>query len=249
MSDYTAPLVELLPPSVRAIRYQQRGLPPSTLDGPFDVETHVADALGVLDERGVDRAWLVGHSWGGHLAFHIAVAHPERVCWDSSPSPRWAPRLRTAAGATSTPTSSPASNATRPTTRRGPGSSMSARWPARPPMRRPASRSASCGLTTSRTRSRRHRCANGPAACRSTQESSPPSTISSSAELWSEAAGVHQPFAIVHGEEDPLPIEASRATAALVPQAVLEPIADAGHFLWFEQPDALRAALARVGPG
>lgn len=57
------------------------------------------------------------------------------------------------------------------------------------------------------------------------------------------------PFAIVHGEGDPLPIEASRETAALVPQAVLEPIADAGHFLWFEQPDALRAALARVGPG
>jgi pimeloyl-ACP methyl ester carboxylesterase len=56
------------------------------------------------------------------------------------------------------------------------------------------------------------------------------------------------PFAIIHGEDDPLPIEASRATAALVPHAVLEPIDDAGHFLWYEQPGALRAALERVGP-
>ena len=33
----------------------------------------------MLDHLGWDRAWLIGHSWGGHLAMHIAVAHPERV--------------------------------------------------------------------------------------------------------------------------------------------------------------------------
>src|SRR4249920_3767830 len=58
---------------------QQRGLTPSTLEGPRDVETHVADMIAVLDHLGWDRAWLIGHSWGGHLAMHIAVAHPERV--------------------------------------------------------------------------------------------------------------------------------------------------------------------------
>lgn len=58
---------------------QQRGIPPSTLLGPRDVETHVADEIAVLDRLGWERAWLVGHEWGGHLAMHIAVAHPERV--------------------------------------------------------------------------------------------------------------------------------------------------------------------------
>ena len=33
----------------------------------------------LLDKLGWERAWLIGHSWGGHLAMHIAVAHPERV--------------------------------------------------------------------------------------------------------------------------------------------------------------------------
>ena len=47
--------------------------------GPFTVEQHVADAVAVLDELGVDRAVVLGHSWGGHLALHLAVAHPGRV--------------------------------------------------------------------------------------------------------------------------------------------------------------------------
>ena len=37
------------------------------------------DALAVLDARDVERAWAIGHSWGGHLALHLLVAHPERL--------------------------------------------------------------------------------------------------------------------------------------------------------------------------
>jgi pimeloyl-ACP methyl ester carboxylesterase len=58
---------------------QQRGLSPSTLAGPRDVETHVADEVALLDHLGWERAWLIGHAWGGHLAMHVAVAHPARV--------------------------------------------------------------------------------------------------------------------------------------------------------------------------
>ena len=59
--------------------YQQRGIEPSTLAGPFAVEREVADALAVLDALSWERAWVVGHSWGGHLLLHIAVAAPERL--------------------------------------------------------------------------------------------------------------------------------------------------------------------------
>ena len=42
----------------RRITYTQRGLPPSTLDGPFTVAQHVADAVAVLDGLGARRgAW------------------------------------------------------------------------------------------------------------------------------------------------------------------------------------------------
>jgi pimeloyl-ACP methyl ester carboxylesterase len=74
--------MEMLAPEVsgwRAIYYQQRGLAPSATEGPFTVEQHVADAIVVLDAVGVDRAVLVGHSWGTHLALQLAVTHPERV--------------------------------------------------------------------------------------------------------------------------------------------------------------------------
>jgi len=72
-------LVEELDGLIDGVLPQQRGLEPSTLVGPRDVETHVADAIAVLDQLGWNRAWLVGHAWGAHLGMHIAVAHPERV--------------------------------------------------------------------------------------------------------------------------------------------------------------------------
>jgi pimeloyl-ACP methyl ester carboxylesterase len=79
LSDYTASLAAELVDGYHVLRYQQRGLAPSTLDGPFDIETHVADAIAVLDAAEVERAYVVGHSWGGHLALHLAVAHPDRI--------------------------------------------------------------------------------------------------------------------------------------------------------------------------
>ena len=33
----------------------------------------------MLDHLGWERAYVVGHSWGGRLAFHTAVSLPERL--------------------------------------------------------------------------------------------------------------------------------------------------------------------------
>ena len=63
----------------RSIRYQQRGLPPSAMHGSLTVEGHVADAIAVLDALRVDRAVVLGHSWGGYLALHLARTYPDRV--------------------------------------------------------------------------------------------------------------------------------------------------------------------------
>src|SRR5579871_4762842 len=79
LSDYTAPLAAELTDAFEVIRYQQRGLAPSVTSGPFDIGQHVADAIAVLDAVGADRAYVVGHSWGGHLAMHLAVRHPGRM--------------------------------------------------------------------------------------------------------------------------------------------------------------------------
>jgi len=79
LSEYTEPLVGELEDAYTVYRYQQRGLAPSTTSGPFDIETHVADAVAVLDGMGIERAYIVGHSWGGHLAMHLAIRHPDRL--------------------------------------------------------------------------------------------------------------------------------------------------------------------------
>jgi pimeloyl-ACP methyl ester carboxylesterase len=38
-----------------------------------------ADLVGLLDALGVERAFFVGHDWGGFVAWAMAVLHPERV--------------------------------------------------------------------------------------------------------------------------------------------------------------------------
>lgn len=79
MSDYLSDLAEELAPIATVARYQQRGLAPSVEEGDRTVEGHVVDAVAVLDALGWDRAWVIGHSWGGHLVMHLAVTHPERM--------------------------------------------------------------------------------------------------------------------------------------------------------------------------
>lgn len=56
-----------------------RGHGASTWDPPWDIATHVSDLLDTLDAEGVERVAVVGHSFGGCLATHLAAAAPERV--------------------------------------------------------------------------------------------------------------------------------------------------------------------------
>jgi pimeloyl-ACP methyl ester carboxylesterase len=79
VTDYVAGLADELGGVFDTIRFQQRGLDPTHVREPYTVEAHVADCVRVLDALEIDQAWIVGHSWGGHLALHLAIAHPRRV--------------------------------------------------------------------------------------------------------------------------------------------------------------------------
>ena len=78
-TDYMDGCVRELDGLLHTIRYQQRGTHPSEADPPYTIEAHVADSVAVLDRLGIGRAWAIGHSWGGHLALHLAVSHQERL--------------------------------------------------------------------------------------------------------------------------------------------------------------------------
>jgi pimeloyl-ACP methyl ester carboxylesterase len=66
----------------RVVAPDQRGYSPAAR--PSGVEHYampslVADAVGVLDALGVDRADVVGHDWGAAVAWQLAGRRPERV--------------------------------------------------------------------------------------------------------------------------------------------------------------------------
>lgn len=82
LSDYTEGFADLLADELgdawTLVRYQQRGLAPSSTVGQFTVAEQVADLERVCDALTAEPVALVGHSWGGHLALHAAVAAPHR---------------------------------------------------------------------------------------------------------------------------------------------------------------------------
>ena len=45
----------------------------------YDVVELCGDVAQLLDERGLERAAIVGHDWGATLAWHFALMHPERT--------------------------------------------------------------------------------------------------------------------------------------------------------------------------
>ena len=70
-----------LPPHWRAIAFDQRGRGDSDWDAQrhYDTGTYVADLARVVDQLGLGRFHLLGHSMGGINAIVYASQHPERV--------------------------------------------------------------------------------------------------------------------------------------------------------------------------
>lgn len=73
-------VLPLLPPGFRALAYDQRGFGES--DRPqsgYDIPGMGDDAIAFLDALRIDRATLVGHSFGSFVARQAAIAQPRRV--------------------------------------------------------------------------------------------------------------------------------------------------------------------------
>lgn len=65
---------------VRTILYDRRNAGQSAYtDAHYTLKTIAADALGLLDHLGIEKAIIVGTSAGGPPALEIALSHPQRV--------------------------------------------------------------------------------------------------------------------------------------------------------------------------
>jgi pimeloyl-ACP methyl ester carboxylesterase len=236
--DYLGPCAELLDGLFETVRYTQRGTPPSEAPPPYTIESHMADGLAVLDHFGLDKAWAIGHSWGGHLALHLLVAHPERIegalCIDplgADPGVFGAFQKRL----DEVLTADERTRVQEIEERRRAGDVTAEElverfrlvWPvyfvraAFPPPERVGVQ-ASIQTNRSLAEHFEHRTL---ARC---------------------LPEVRAPALFVHGEEDPIPPASSTGTAALIAGALVETIPDCGHFPRLEQPEAFRAAVERL---
>jgi pimeloyl-ACP methyl ester carboxylesterase len=238
---YLDGLAEEIGDGFRVAAYQQRGVAPSTSEGPFAVEREVADALAVLDALSWERAWVVGHSWGGHLLLHIALAAPERLYGglaveplggkgDGGLSAFEAEMVRRIPEGDRELAEELDAQALRG--EGGPEAaleSMRLAWPA-------------YFASPEHVMAFRDTDTSVPAYAglfESLQKALP--------RLASGLAGVKVPFGFVAGKCSPMPYDqAAGATARAIPDAWLEVIPGAGHFPWFERPGCVRTALRRL---
>ena len=238
--DYLRDLAEELAQENDVAWYQQRGQEPSAAAPPNTVTADVGDARRVLDTLGWERAYVVGHSWGGHLALHVAEAMPERLLGVLAVDPlgsigdgRWpefdeelfrrtpeAVRAR----AREIDELAMAGAADDELALEG----MRLVWPAyfadpeqAPPM--PELRMASAHSAEM-----------------------VPSILAELPALEAGLSGIRVPVGFVHGSRSPMPVAASTDAAERIPGAWVEVVEGAGHFVWVEAPGAVRASLRRL---
>jgi pimeloyl-ACP methyl ester carboxylesterase len=241
--DYLRDLADELAQENDVAWYQQRGLEPSAADGPYTVAADVEDARRVLDALGWERAYVVGHSWGGHLALHVAEAMPERLLGVLAVDPlgpvgdgRWPEFDEEMLRRTPEPVRARARELDELATAGAADDELALEgmrlvWPAyfaeperAPPMpelRIASRRSAEMGRSIL-------------------------------AELPALEAGLPQirvPVGFVHGSRSPMPLAASTDGAERIPGAWVEVVEGAGHFVWVEAPGAVRASLRRLTGG
>ena len=240
MPDYMGECAAALDGLFSTIRYTQRGTPPSDGDPPYTVQSHVADAVAVLDACGIERGWAIGHSWGGHLAMHFALSHAERLLGLLLIDPLGAD-----------PSVFPEQDAN---LRVGLSEAERTRLDAVEARRR-------AGAVTEGELVERFALIWPQFFVKRQAAIAPPvhvgvrasvETNRSVAEHFEKQTlqrglpAVALPALFVHGEDDPMPVRSIVTTAAMMPGALVETIPDCGHFPWLERPEAFRRAVERL---
>jgi pimeloyl-ACP methyl ester carboxylesterase len=239
--EYLEGLGDELGTGFRVAAFQQRGLAPSTLDGPFTIAQAIEDVIAVLDGLGWSRAVLVGHSWGGHLVLRVAAAHPSRLNGVLAVDPIGV------IGDGGTAAFEAEMSARTPKEGRDRAQELDERAMA-------GQGSADDGLEGL--------AIMWPAYFADPDDAPPMPPIRMSVEAYSGlvgemsdgleqvAAGLGTgtvPYGVVAGAASPIPWgQAARTTAELSPRAFLAVVPAAGHFPWLEVPGSVRTPLQRL---
>ena len=241
--DYLLPQMLELGDRYQLVFYDQRGSGKSrTADqSPVTWRTHVDDLAGLIRELGLDPLSIIGYSWGGLLALLYAIdayrgdaTRPARmVLIDPAPISR---PLRDAFEAEFA--------------RRQSSDAVAAL----------REQLAASGLRERDHDAYRHRAFElsvagyfgRPERARALTPFRVIGRIQKSVwsslgdyDLRSDLAAVRCPTLVIHGRQDPIPLESSEAATRALPNARLVVLDESGHVPYVEAPDALFAAIRR----
>lgn len=217
------PILPLLTPHFTVAVYDQRGVGASQLTpGPYTTEQLGDDAAAVLDGLGIERAAVLGASFGGMVAQQLAIRHAGRV----------GALLLAATGPGSAHLArEPDPAATEALLGKG------ARTP------EDAYRLASTVLYSRRFQEEhpdvieqqvRDR-ARRPIAARAFQAQL---AASRGHDTWDQLPSIEAPTVVLHGSDDAvMPVENARLLAERIPGATLTVFDGAGHLFFHEQPE------------
>lgn len=238
--EYMDEVAAEIAPHHRVATFQQRGLAPSVLDGEFTIAEAVADIVTVLDALGWETAYLLGHSWGGHLALHAATAIPDRLAAVLAVDPLGAVGDGGASAF---------------------GAELMARLTdaSRPRVEELAAKEEAEGLSLDEEMEQLRLLWPSYFADPATAPEMPPVRMSpgSSEGLWGEIVvrlpaleaalpSLVTPIGILMGEGSPMPTTSGSDTADRIPRGWSYVVPGAGHFVWIESPGALLAAMERI---
>lgn len=238
LSNNLDPVAAMVDDLARVHLYDQRGGGRSTTDGPFDIETFVADLESLREHWGHDR-WVVGgHSWGAALALFYALTHPERtlgVIYLSGTATRWgfrerahAERMRRLSDSEREEVASLQTELSDPIAR---ARFLHLIWSTDFATREAADAALDEGPLYGFPR------ADAVAAA-----IHPDWKLRLDAGIDDELRLLEIPLLVLHGERDPEP-DGARHVAEIAPQATWAPILDAGHSPWLEHPTEVRRHL------
>jgi len=238
--DFLDDLVDELEDGYRVAWYQQRGVRPSSPVGPYDVATAADDAIAVLDALRWRQAVVGGFSYGANLLMHLVADHPDRLLAAVAIDPMGATGDGGEAGFSA--------------------GFLARLSPERIEVMANFDRRLEAGEVFDDATARAA-FANYWPGYFADPEAAPelPASVLMSSSAASEGfasardaipgltprlAASAVPTLFVHGGASPMPVSVSEDTAAAIgPSARVVVVPGSGHFVWHENPGAVRAAL------
>jgi proline iminopeptidase len=243
MWDYLGPVADMVFNSFRTHRYDQRGCGRSSASGNYSLARYVADLDELRQHFGYERWYVFGHSFGATLGLEYAATHGDRVAglvYCSGVGLGWKTHRTTYVARKRRRLSDAETRRLDELAQQDRSWDEEVEWRTLswlPDFVDPM-RARDWARTDAETPLRLNLACNR--------------AFSAETGAWSDSgerarwSAVAPPVWLIHGSDDPRPIDGPRALASVLPQASFHELHGAGHQPWRERPDLVAEVMADI---